>query len=103
VAQDRRRRSPRAHDLIGAQDIAWDVVGAETEWDLGPEAAERLGKEVGADPELLTLLRPCYLAFQLGAYAMAADAHAGGPEEAGRLRARSALYRSRLERVLHGL
>jgi hypothetical protein len=83
-----------AHDLVGAQDIAWDVAGAEAEWDLDDEAIQRLCQTVGADPEILDVLRPCYLAFQLGAYAMAAEAHAEWPEEAERLRRRSALYRA---------
>ena len=92
-----------AHDLIGCQDIAWDVAGAETEWDLDPDESDQLCAAVGADPELLSLLRPCYLAFQLGYYAMAADAHAGWAEEAARLRGRSGLYRARLQALVETL
>jgi hypothetical protein len=89
-----------AHDLIGAQDIAWDVAGAEAEWGLDRGEADRLARELDAEPDLLAFYRPCYLAFQLGYFAMAADAHAGWPEEAERLRARSGFYRDRLERLL---
>jgi hypothetical protein len=89
-----------AHDLVGSQDIAWDVAGAEAEFDLDADAVERLRRQVGADAALLAFYRPCYLAFQLGAYAMAADAHAGWPEEAARLETRRRQYQDRLARLL---
>jgi hypothetical protein len=66
------------HDLIGAQDIAWDIVGAAYEFGLSGMETERLiglvERESGArlDPELIAFLRPCYLAFQLGYYSLAA-------------------------------
>jgi hypothetical protein len=89
------------HDLIGCQDIAWDVAGAAVEFGLRPEETRRLAGETGADPELLAFLTPCYLAFQLGAYAMAADAHAGWPEEQARLTSAREGYAAQLDRLLH--
>ena len=92
-----------AHDLVGAQDIAWDVAGAEAEFDLDADALERLRRAAGADAELLVFLRPCYLAFQLGYYAMAADAHGGWPAEQARLRRERDRYRARLKALLAAL
>jgi hypothetical protein len=67
-----------AHDLIGCQDIAWDIAGATAELSLSSDEQSRLIAVVGeasgrlVDPELLAFLRPCYLAFQLGRHALAA-------------------------------
>jgi hypothetical protein len=51
----------RAHDLVGAQDIAWDAAGAVVE--LGLKAA--LG-----DPHLTAFYRVAYCAFQIGAHSL---------------------------------
>lgn len=69
-----------AQDLIGCQDVAWDVVGAAVE--LGFDASEQAilaeyverasGRPVSA--ALMAFYRPCYLAFQLGHHLMAASA-----------------------------
>jgi hypothetical protein len=91
-----------AHDLVGCQDIAWDVAGAIAEFALSLDEAEALRAETGADPELLDLLTPCYLAFQLGSYAMAAEAHGGWPAERDRLAAQRDRYAVALERRLAG-
>lgn len=72
----------RSHDLIGPQDIAWDIAGATVEFDL--EAAERdrlitrieLAADRAVDRALLDFLIPCYAAFQLGAWRFAHDAAA---------------------------
>ena len=91
-----------AHDLVGCQDIAWDVAGAEAE--LGLDAAElrRLLAIVGpVDPELLAALRPCYLAFQLGRHALAADG--APPDEAARLRAAADRYATLVRGCLRGM
>ncbi len=98
-----------AHDLIGAQDIAWDLAGAAVELDLTPPEQARLRTLVAAqtghrpDRELLAFYRPCYLAFQLGAYSMAADAHAGWPAEQARLAAMRDGYAGRLRATLTSL
>lgn len=65
-----------AHDLIGCQDIAWDVAGAEVE--LG------LRVVLPVDPELLAFYRTAYLAFQVGLHRMAAAGLAGWPAEQAR-------------------
>jgi hypothetical protein len=65
------------HDLVGPQDIAWDVAGASCELGLVRLETERLMQLIerecptSLDPELAAFLRPCYLAFQLGYYEMA--------------------------------
>ena len=93
-----------AHDLIGAQDIAWDVAGARVEFDLDAGETEALVAAVAeraeVDPVLAALFEPAYLAFQLGACAMAAEAHAGWPQEHRRLSRLAATYRRGLMRVL---
>ncbi|MDO9712009.1 hypothetical protein [Paracraurococcus lichenis] len=80
-----------AHDLIGCQDIAWDVAGAMVELGIRPE--------VEADPALLEFLLPCYCAFQLGAWSMALDA-APDAAEAARLRGTVDRYAARLREAL---
>jgi hypothetical protein len=75
-----------AHDLIGPQDIGWDIAGSIVELNLSEDETARLcsiverqgGRPVS--PELLTFLLPCYCAFQMGAHLMAAAA-LGGAEE----------------------
>ncbi|HEY8381451.1 MAG TPA: hypothetical protein VIL09_04785 [Microvirga sp.] len=92
-----------AHDLVGCQDIAWDIAGAIVEFGLAPVEAARLaaavGREAGAPVHggLVRRLVPCYLAFQLGAAAMGAAALAGSGEEE-RLRRAAGLYAARLDR-----
>ena len=62
----------QAHDLIGCQDIAWDVAGAMVEFDLETEEAERLiaASEQAwgtiLDRELLDFCLVAYPAFRLG-------------------------------------
>jgi hypothetical protein len=95
-----------AHDLVGCQDVAWDVVGAMVE--LGLTAAETAGLEAVLEretgralrPELLRLHEVCYLAFQLGAQTRAAAALAGFQAEAERLERRRDRYAAALKRAL---
>ena len=63
----------QSHDLVGPQDIAWDVAGAIVEFDL--TAAERsvLTSETGANPELCGFMTAAYLGFQVGWWSMAQD------------------------------
>ena len=67
------------HDLVGCQDIAWDVAGAAVEFDLSPDQADGLRRIVSSraerpvDPEVLAFCRLAYAAFQLGAARRAAD------------------------------
>jgi hypothetical protein len=93
-----------AHDLIGCQDVAWDVVGAGIELALPPQAGARLvaaverGTGRAIAPDLLALLAPCYLAFRIGAGTMAAAA--ASPEEADRLARAAAADTERLRALL---
>jgi hypothetical protein len=88
-----------AHDMIGCQDITWDLAGAAVELELTAAEQQRLAAITGetcgrvVDPELLAFAGPCYLAFQLGRHALAA---AAGGEEAARLHAAVQRYAARL-------
>jgi hypothetical protein len=93
-----------AHDLVGCQDIAWDIAGAAVEFGLSDDERAQLaaitGHEAGqpVDPELLRFYMPCYLAFRLGAATLAAEANGGA--EAQRLTAAAERYREALKRLL---
>ena len=95
-----------AHDLVGCQDVAWDVAGTTVEFALSAAEQNELcavvEREGGCtvDRELLAFLTPCYLAFQLGSFTMAADALAGVPDEATRLRTMADRYAERLRAEL---
>jgi hypothetical protein len=68
----------RGHDLIGGQDIAWDVAGACVEWALDAPERAALAAAVlaGRPPALLAVLERCYAAFQLGWWSYAPDSPA---------------------------
>lgn len=63
----------QAHDLVGCQDIAWDVAGAAVEFGLSAAETHALAGAAGADPVMLALSETCYPAFQAGLCAMAGD------------------------------
>jgi len=71
-----------SHDLVGCQDIAWDIAGAVVEHALTPGETQTLLRSVEAasgrtvDQRLLSFLLPCYLGFQAGLWSMARDAAA---------------------------
>ncbi|MGO4526432.1 hypothetical protein AB4097_16395 [Microvirga sp. 2MCAF35] len=75
-----------AHDLIGHQDIAWDIAGAIIELELsGPETIRLCvvtERESGhpVSPELLAFLLPCYCTFHMGSHLMVAGALGVGEE-----------------------
>jgi hypothetical protein len=75
----------RGHDLIGAQDIAWDEAGALVE--LG------LTTDLG-DPQLRAFYRVAYCAFQIGAHTLGKGMSPAA--EAPRHEAALARYRSAL-------
>ncbi|HEY1143013.1 MAG TPA: hypothetical protein VGE68_03160, partial [Sphingomicrobium sp.] len=62
----------RAHDLVGAQDMAWDVAGASVEFGLDRRESAWLSAEAGraggrpVDPALLEFMTLAYCAFRLG-------------------------------------
>ncbi len=65
------------HDLIGCQDIAWDVAGAAVAFELSCEEAERLRRNVETEgrqschPGLVAFFRIAYAAFQVGVLSLA--------------------------------
>jgi hypothetical protein len=63
------------HDLVGCQDIAWDVAGAVVEFGLSPDERQALAASVDrpVDPALIDLFQVCYPAFQAAAWAMAGE------------------------------
>ncbi|AVA25610.1 hypothetical protein NXC24_PC01169 (plasmid) [Rhizobium sp. NXC24] len=93
-----------AHDLIGCQDIAWDVAGASVEFDLSSDERTRLAEIIAreADRELredvLTVFEACYLGFQIGLWSVAST----GDLECETLRAQKIVrrYTDRLQRLL---
>jgi hypothetical protein len=92
-----------AHDLVGCQDIAWDVAGAALELGLPVEelaaaTARAAGRPV--DAELLALLTPCYLAFRLGCHRLAADTLGHWPAEQARNEAAAGRYAAMLAPLL---
>jgi hypothetical protein len=80
------------HDLVGCQDIAWDVAGAELELGLSSAETERLARRLGVVPGMLAIQRACYPAFQLGLWSFAPA------EEAPRVQAHVRRYREALRR-----
>jgi hypothetical protein len=80
-----------AHDLVGCQDIAWDVAGAVAELALTPAEEARVASMCDVDREQLAFAKPCYAAFQLGRHALAIDG--APPAERIRLRREVARYR----------
>jgi hypothetical protein len=91
------------HDLVGCQDIGWDVAGASVELSLSPSELavlrrrlQRAGRPVEA--EAVAFYRACYLAFQLGSYRMEAQAaRERDPPEAARLERAARRYLALLE------
>ena len=71
-----------AHDLVGCQDILWDLAGAQVELGLTPREAERLCARLGAEPSLLPAFEVAYLAFQAGAWTLALDGAAAADRPA---------------------
>ena len=93
----------RAHDLIGCQDIAWDVGGAAVELDLSESEIDALIATIEAGSArisrpLLTWLALAYLAFQIGAWTLAARQTDG--EDRRRIDALLARYVGKLGRQL---
>jgi hypothetical protein len=63
----------QGHDLIGCQDMAWDVAGAIVEFGLHPGEARRLidATRFAVDPELLAFCELAYCSFRVGQAALA--------------------------------
>lgn len=95
----------QAHDLIGCQDLAWDVAGALVEFGLDAVHGDRLLASVAessardVDEHLLDFYRPAYLAFRLGQARLGEDM-TGEARERSRIRGLGDLYAAELERLL---
>ncbi len=95
-----------AHDLVGCQDILWDVAGAATELSLESAAVDALASAVGAadarpdDRLLLAFCRICYPAFRLGQASLALSAMAPDAPEAARLCERIEMLSADLRRAI---
>jgi hypothetical protein len=94
------------HDLIGCQDMAWDVAGAIVEFELDAgqsteliASAERPSSR-HVDRELLEFYRLAYLSFRLGQATLSADGCLSDSGENGRLREEADRYRHELEQLL---
>ncbi|WP_042118725.1 hypothetical protein [Rhizobium etli] len=76
-----------AHDLIGCQDIAWDVVGACVEFELSSKErdclADLVGREADCDlrDDVLKFFEACYLGFQIGLWSQARASVDGAERE----------------------
>lgn len=92
-----------AHDLVGCQDIAWDVAGAAVEGELGNRQymdlaralAARIGRPVS--PDFLAASELCYLGFQIGLWTMALARN--GESERPRIERLLSGYEHRLRRM----
>ena len=88
----------RSHDLIGPQDIAWDVAGATVEFALIPTEIDALAARIAAvagrpvDRDVVAFLAPCYAAFQLGLSTFARAAAGSDPAELARIEAEISRY-----------
>ena len=91
------------HDLVGEQDIAWDLAGAAVELELDEGELDRV-RPGAAGRALDSFYRVTYAAFQLGLFAMAESlAREGGQDdEAVRLAAEVRRYRRTLSRLVAG-
>jgi len=98
----------RGNDLVGPQDVAWDLAGAAVELDLDEDGLERLAGAVArrsgtprAERLQLDFYTMAYLAFQTGRHALAAEAlEPAAPAEAAGLRFAMERYAERLRRAI---
>ncbi|HET9212994.1 MAG TPA: hypothetical protein VFR03_21485 [Thermoanaerobaculia bacterium] len=98
----------RGNDLVGPQDVAWDLAGAAVELDLDDAGLDLLAGAVarrGGAPKpgqaQLDFYTLAYLAFQTGRHALAAEAlEPTVPAEAAGMRAEVERYSERLRRAI---
>jgi hypothetical protein len=89
-----------AHDLVGCQDVAWDVAGARVEFALDEAETAELCATVArvcdrpVDPALLRFYAAAYPAFQAGLWTLARDA--APPRRRPAIEAQIARYRAAL-------
>ncbi|MEO6192268.1 MAG: hypothetical protein ABIS20_04615 [Thermoanaerobaculia bacterium] len=98
----------RGNDLVGPQDLAWDLAGAAVEFDLDPAELDLLADAVArrsgmprAEPIQLDFYRLAYLAFQTGRHTLAAEAlESSAPAESAGMRSEMERYAERLRRAI---
>ena len=98
----------RANDLVGPQDIAWDLAGAAVEFDLDEAelgllaaAVARRGGTPRAERVQLDFYRVAYLAFQTGRHTLAAEAlEPWAPADAAGMRSEKERYTEGLRRSI---
>ena len=98
-----------SNDLVGAQDLAWDLAGVTVELDLDDKEQSLLREAVArrsrtwTAPLQLGFYTLAYLAFQVGHHILAAEMlEAGEPAEAARMRRSAEVYKARLRKALEG-
>lgn len=98
-----------SNDLVGAQDLAWDLAGVTVELDLDEKEQSLLREAVArrsrtwTAPLQLGFYTLAYLAFQVGHHTLAAEAlEWGEPSEAARMRRAAEVYKARLRKALEG-
>jgi len=89
----------QGHDLIGCQDIGWDVAGAAVELGLAAPDTEQLRAALNVSPALLAFYTIAYRAFRLGAHRVSAAALAHWPAEQRRHDAAAATHAAALARI----
>jgi len=89
----------QAHDLIGCQDIAWDLAGATLELDLSTTDAEQLRLATDTSKELLDFYLVAYAAFRVGAHRLSATTLDHWPDEQQRNRRAAERMEGRLAAV----
>jgi hypothetical protein len=98
----------RANDLVGPQDIAWDLAGAAVEFDLDEaelgllaDAVARRGGVPRVERVQLDFYTLAYLAFQAGRHALAAEAlEPWAPADAAGMRSEKERYAEGLRRTI---
>lgn len=96
-----------SHDLIGAQDVAYDIAAASVEFALTADETSDLcrllrnGSGQSPSPEVISAMRVAWLAFELGRMTMCESACGAGSDGERAAQRRHALT-ARLERDLEG-
>ena len=89
-------------DLIGCQDVTWDIAGAAVEFDLEPEEVTAIVANIAAvvhavDQARLDLMEIAYTAFQAGLWTRALES--APADERARVERHAARYVERLRRL----
>jgi hypothetical protein len=95
------------HGLVGCQDLAWDLAGLRVEHAMTASECDRLVASLAtacgyrSHPEKEAFFETCYLAYQMGYYALAADAAASADAmEKARCTVRRDFYANGLAELL---